>query len=167
MTCKENCNSVITFSLCTALTNKILAIIFSIIKLGIYLTYFLFLKNWYKEIHKLDAFSIFQFAYEIIILLTSVFMIIFSKYLNRKWIYWILRIHTVIITIYLFFLCFIDICIFARIKFKEFPDLYKLSEDPIFNYTDELSYSMKKYINKETKEIDISKINDDIFNTLF
>ena len=165
MSCKENFNSIITFSLCTALTNKILAIIFSIIKLGIYLICFLFLKNWYKEAHKLEAFSIFQFAYEIIILFTSVFMLIFSKYLNRKWIYRILRIHTIIITIYLFFICFIDICIFARIRYKEFPDLYKLSEDPIFNYTDtdELSYSLEKFIDKETKKINISKINDDIF----
>ena len=162
---KEICYSVITFNICNALTNKILAIILSSIKFGLYLTTFLLLKNWNKETKKLESFCIFQFVYEIIILITAIFMLIFSKYLNRKWIYRIIRVHTVIITIYLFFSCFFGMCIFASIKFKEFPDLYCLDEDPIFNYTDEISsYSLEDFIIKEEKKIDISKINYDIFN---
>ena len=165
MPCKENFISAITFSLCNALTNKILAIILSSIKFGLYLATFILLKNWNKETKKLESFCIFQFVYEIIILLTSVFMLIFSKYLNKKWIYRLLRIHTIIIIIYLFLNCFFDIGIFASIKFKKFPDLYSLDEDPIFNYTDDkLSYSLEQFINKETQKISLHLINEDIFN---
>ena len=91
-------------------------------------------------------------------------MLIFSKYLNRKWIYRFFRIHTRIITLYLFINCFIDICIFAGIKYKKFPDLYCLKEDPLFNYDDEKYYSLEKFINKNIQKIDISLINDTIFN---
>ena len=93
---------------------------------------------------------------------------IFSKYLNRKWIYRFLRIHIVIITVYLFFNFFIDVCIFAGIKYKEFPDLYSLYEDPIFNYTDDKlwksSYSLEKYIIKDTQKIDLYLINNTFYN---
>ena len=165
MNCKEILYTAISFSICGALTNKILAIILSSIRFTLYLTTFILLKTWHKETKNLESFCIFQFVYEIIILSTAILMIIFSKYLNRKWIYRIIRIHTVIITIYLFFSCFFGMCIFASIKFKEFPDLYCLDEDPIFNYTDEISsYSLEDFIIKEEKKIDISKINYDIFN---
>ena len=165
MSFQENCYSAVTFSICNALISKILAIIFSSIKFGFYLATFVILKNWNKETKKLESICIFQFVYEIIILLTTVFMIIFSKYLNRKLIYRLLRIHTVIITIYFFFNCFIDMGIFASIKFKKFPDIYSLDEDPIFNYSDtKLSFSLENFIIKDTQEIDISLINEDIFN---
>ena len=165
MSCKENCISAITFSLCNAQVNKILAIIFSSIKFGFYLATFILLKNCNKETKKLESFCIFHFDYELIILFTSVFMLIYSKYLNRKWIYRIIRIHTVIITIYLFFNCFIDICLFASIRFIQFPDLYSLDEDPIFNYTDyKVSYSLQNFIIRKTQKINISLINEDIFN---
>lgn len=165
---KERCYSIITFSICKALTNKILAIIFSSIRFVIYLTTYILLKNWQKETKILESFFIFQFVFEIIILLTSVFMLIFSKNLNRKWIYRFFRILTIIITVYLFFNFFIDVCIFAGIKYKEFPDLYCLEKDPIFNYTDdkfaESTYSLEKFINKDTQKINISLINDTLFN---
>ena len=159
MNIKEKFYNVITFSICRAQTNKILAIILSSIRFAIYLTTFILLKVWNKETKTLESFCIFQFVYEIIILSTAILMFIFSKYLNRKWIYRFLRIHIVIITIYLFFNFFIDVCIFAGIKYKEFPDLYSLYEDPIFNYTDDKlwssSYSLEKYIIKDTQKIDI------------
>ena len=165
MTCKEFCYSTITFSICNALTSKILAIIFSLIKSGLYYKTFMLLKTWYKETNKLEIFCFFQFVCENIILLTSLFMLILSKCLNRKYIYIFFKILTTIIIVYLFFSCFFDVCIYASIKFKEFPDLYKLDEDPIFNYTDNIfSFSLKKYINKETNKIDISLINDEIYN---
>ena len=164
MNLKEKCYSIITFYSCKALTNKILAIIFSFIKLGLYLAIFMFLKNWNKETKKLEFFYISKFFGEIIILFTSIFLLVFSKYLNRKCIYMFIRKFTAIIIIYLFFSCFIDMYIFASIKFKEFPDLYSLAEDPIFNYKDDiLSFSLEKFFIKGTKIIDISKIDDDIF----
>jgi len=161
---KEKFYSVISFSICGALINKILAIIFSSIRFTLYLTTFILLKTWNKETKNLESFCIFQFVYEIIILSTAILMLMFSKYLNRKWIYRFLRIHTIIIAIYLFFNCFIDMCIFAGIKYKEFPDLYSLKEDPIFNYTDTNYYYLDKYIIKNTQKIDISLINKTIFN---
>ena len=168
MNCKEIFYSAITFSLCPAQANKILAIILSSIRFGLYLTTFILLRVWNKETKVLESFCIFQFVYEIIILSTAILMFIFSKFLNGKWIYRFLRIHTVIITIYLFLNFFIDVCIFAGIKYKEFPDLYSLNEDPIFNYTDdELSnsvYSLKRFIIKDTEKINISLINDTIFS---
>ena len=167
MNCKEKLNSVITFSICGALTNKILAIILSSIRFTLYLTTFILLKTWYKETKNLESFCIFQFVYEIIILLTAILMLIFSKYLNRKWVYRSLRIHTVIITIYLFLNFFIDMCIFAGIKYKEFPDLYRFKEDPIFNYTDDNDYFLEKFIIKNTQKIDISLINETIFNITY
>jgi len=165
MTCKEFIYSAITFSICNALTNKILAIILSLIKSGLYFMTLLLLKNWYKETNKLETYCLAQFICENIILLTSVFLLILSKCLNRKNIYKFFKVHTAIIIIYLFFSCFFDVCIYAGIKYKEFPDLYRLDEDPVFNYSDDIvSYSMKKYINKETNKIDISLINDEIYN---
>lgn len=165
MTCKEFCYSTITFSICNTLTSKILAIIISLIKSGLYYKTFILLKTWYKETNKLEMFCFVQFVCENIILLTSLFMLILSKCLNRKNIYKFFKILTTIIIVYLFFSCFFDICIYAGIKFKEFPDLYQLDEDPIFNYTDNIfSFSLKKYINKETNKIDISLINDEIYN---
>ena len=168
MNIKEKFYNVITFSICRAQTNKILAIILSSIRFAIYLTTFILLKVWNKETKTLESFCIFQFVYEIIILSTAILMFIFSKYLNRKWIYRFLRIHIVIITIYLFFNFFIDVCIFAGIKYKEFPDLYSLYEDPIFNYTDDKlwssSYSLEKYIIKDTQKIDIYLINNTFYN---
>lgn len=54
---------------------------------------------------------------------------------------------------------------FASIKLKEYPDLYQLDEDPLFNYADNrILYFLQKYIKKETNTIDISKINADIFH---
>ena len=167
MNCKEILYTVISFSICGALTNKILAIIFSSIRFTLYLTTFILLKIWHKETKDLESFCIFQFVYEIIILTTAILMLIFSKYLNRKWIYRFFRIHTVIITVYLFINCFIDICIFAGIKYKEFPDLYSLKEDPIFNYTDSNSYFLEKFIDKNTQKIDISLINNTISNITY
>ena len=168
MNCKEKFYNAITFSICRAQTNKILAIILSSIRFAIYLTTFILLKVWNKETKGLESFCIFQFVYEIIILSTAILMFIFSKYLNRKWIYRFLRIHIVIITVYLFFNFFIDVCIFAGIKYKEFPDLYSLYEDPIFNYTDDKlwksSYSLEKYIIKDTQKIDLYLINNTFYN---
>ena len=160
--------NLITFSFCNALINKILAIIFSSIKIGFYLAIILFLKNWDRNTTKLESFCIFQIIFEFIILFTCIFMIIFSKYLNKKLLYILIRILTIIITVYLFFNFFIDICIFATIKFKEFPDLYRLDEDPIFFYSDKklpyFSDELKKFINKDTNKISVSKINNEIFN---
>ena len=167
MNIKEKCHNLITFSICKAQTNKILAIILSSVRFALYLTTFILLKIWNKETKSLESLCIFQFVYEIIILSTAILMLIFSKYLNRKWIYRFLRIHIVIITIYLFLNFFFDVCIFAGIKYKEFPDLYSLYEDPIFNYTDRIYYSsnnFEKYINKDTQKIKLDLINDTIFN---
>ena len=56
-------------------------------------------------------------------------------------------------------------CIYTGIKYIEFPDLYRSDEDPVFNYSDDIvSYSMKKYINKEENKIDKSLINDEIYS---
>ena len=140
MNCKEILYTAISFSICGALTNKILAIILSSIRFTLYLTTFILLKTWHKETKNLESFCIFQFVYEIIILLTAILMLIFSKYLNRKWVYRSLRIHTVIITIYLFLNFFIDICIFDIIIFKYFLDLYIFKEYIIFNYIYDNNY---------------------------
>jgi hypothetical protein len=58
-------------------------------------------------------------------------------------------------------------CIFAGIKYKEFPDLYRFKEDPIFNYTDDNDYFLEKFIIKNTQKIDISLINETIFNITY
>ena len=92
--------NLITFSVCNALINKILAIIFSSIKIGFYLAIVLFLKNWDRNTTKLESYCIFQIIFEFIILFTCIFMIIFSKYLNRKYLYILIRILTIIITVY-------------------------------------------------------------------
>lgn len=112
MNCKEFCYSAVTFSICNALVNKILAIIFSLIKSGLYFMTFVLLRNWYKETNKLESFCFFQFVCENIILVTSFFILILSKYLNRKCIYIFLNILTAIIIVYLFFSCFFDICMY-------------------------------------------------------
>lgn len=92
-------------------------------------------------------------------------MLIFSRYLNRKVIYRLFVFFTIIITVYLFLGLFIDICMFAGIKYKEFPDLFQLNTDPLLNYTDDISaISLKNFININTNKIDISLINDEIFN---
>jgi hypothetical protein len=65
---------------------------------------------------------------------------------------------------YLFINCFIDVCILAGIKYKEFPDLYRLDEDPIFNYTEGKYFSLEKFFNKQTEKIDISLINGTFYN---
>ena len=168
MNCKEILYSAITFSLCSSLINKILAIVFSFIKLGLYLKIFLFLKNGKKETKKFESLIIFQFTFEIFMIFTSAFMIIFSKYLNRKHLYRLFRAFTIIISIYLFFGCFIGICNFAYIKFITFPDLFSLDEDPIFKYSDDNSrYSLEYFISKKTNTINISLINNDIFDYTF
>lgn len=98
-------------------------------------------------------------------------MLIFSKILNRKWIYRIVRFHTVIITIYLSLNFFFDVSIFAGIKYNEFPDLYSLKEDPLFNYSDkklsDVNTSLKRYFFKDTEIFDLSLINYTIFNTTY
>lgn len=157
--------SAITFNIVNAFISKIIAIILSSIRFSLYLSTFIFLKNWDKETEKIEKFCVFQFIWEIFILLISVFILIFSRYLNRKVIYHLFLIITTIITIYLFFSLFIDICMVAEIKYKEFPDLFQLNTDPLLNYTDDISsISLKNFINKNTNKIDISLINDEIFN---
>ncbi len=134
-------------------------------KSGVYSITFISLKTWYKESNKLEIYGFVHFICENIILLTSAFMLILSKCLNRKNIYIFFKVLTSIIIVYLFLRCFFDVCTYAGIKFKEFPDLYKLDEDPIFNYTDDIvSYSLEKCINKKINKIDISLINDEIYS---
>lgn len=168
MSFKESFYSIITFSICNSLTNKILAIIFSLIKLLLRIQILYYLKNSSKIINKLEIIYKVQCSLEIFISFTSLFMLIFSKYMNRIHIYKLFKFLCNIIIFYLFFAWFIDICNYASIKFIEFPDFYQLNEDPIFNYTDEKlinsKYSLEKYFIKNTKQINTSKINNDIFN---
>ena len=165
MACKEFCYSAITFSICNALINKILAIIISLVKSGLYFMIFMLLKTSYKETNKIEIYCFVQFICENIILLTSAFMLILSKCLNRKNVYIFFKVLTAFIILYLFLSCFFDVCIYAGIKYKEFPDLYKFDEDPIFNFTDDiLSFSLEKFINKKTNKIDIYLINDEIYS---
>ena len=52
----EFVRNLITFSVWNALINKILAIIFSSIKIGFYLAIILFLKNWDRDTTKLESY---------------------------------------------------------------------------------------------------------------
>ena len=157
---KDYFNTLINFSICNALTNKILSIIFSLTKFGLYLTGFLIFKNWNEENKTLKSITIFQFVFEIIPLLTSIFMIIFSRYLNRKSLYLIFRILTIIIIIYIFISSIMNICLFINIKFKQFPDLYALDKDLIYDSSEKELNPLKGFL--EGNKVNISELN--IFN---
>ena len=163
MKCMESLFSALTFSFCNAFTNKLLAIIFSCIKFGLYLTIYKLLQKWEQDTKKLEAFCIFQFSFEILILITSILMLIFSRYLNINYIFYCFRTLTIIITVYLFFGLFNDIYMLASIKFKAFPDMFRLDDDPLFDYYEGTFYSLNDFINKETNKINSSSINDEIF----
>ena len=163
MNCKEFIYTAITFGFCNSFINKIIAIAFSLIKLGLYLRIYFYLKNWNKETEDLKSLLIFQLCFEGFIIINSSLMIIFSKYLNRKHLYRIFRAFTIIIVLYLFFNILIDICSYAHIKYLQFPDLFCLNEDPIFNYTEDTYYSLNNFLIKNTKKINISLLNKDIF----
>jgi hypothetical protein len=120
MTCKEFSYSTITFSICNALTSKILAIIISLIKSGLYYKTFMLLKAWYKETNKLEMFCFVQFVCENIILLTSLLMLILSKCLNRKNIYIFFKILTNIIIVYLFLVAFLMYAYMLVLNLKNF-----------------------------------------------
>ena len=143
---KDYFNALINFSICNALTNKILAIIFSLTKFSFYLTAFLIFKNWNEENKTLKSITIFQVVFEFIPLLTSIFMIIFSTYLNRKSPYLIFRILTLIIIIYIFISSIINICLFINIKFKEFPNLYAIDKYLINDSSKEELNSLKDFV---------------------
>ena len=163
---KEYLHSAVTFSICSSIVNKILSLIFSLIQFGLYFLAFLLLRNSDKKIDKLEIFYLVQLSFQIFLFLTSILMIILSKCLNRIFLYRLFRFITIFIPMYLFFNLFFDICNLVSLKYLNFPDLYCLNEDPIFDYKDEIlgSYSLEKYFKKNTKIIDISKINQDIFN---
>ena len=157
---KDYFNTLINFSICNALTNKILSIIFSLTKFGLYLAGFLIFKNWNEENKTLKSITIFQFVFEIIPLLTSIFMIIFSRYLNRKSLYLIFRILTIIIIIYIFISSIMNICLFITIKFKQFPDLYALDKDLIYDSSEKELNPLKGFL--KGNKVNISELN--IFN---
>ena len=163
MNWKEFIYTAITFGFCNSFINKIIAIAFSLIKLGLYLRIYFYLKNWNKETEDLKSLLIFQLCFEGFIIINSSLMIIFSKYLNRKHLYRIFRAFTIIIVLFLFFNILIDICSYAHIKYLQFPDLFRLNEDPIFNYTEDTYYSLNNFLIKNTKKINISLLNKDIF----
>ena len=163
---KEYLHSAVTFSICNSLANKILALIFSLIQFGLYFMAFLLIRNSDKKIDKLETFYLIQISFQILLFLTSMFMLLLSKCLNRMFLYRIFRFITILIPMYLFFNLFFDICNFVSLKYLNFPNLYRVNEDPLFDYKDENleKYSLEKYFTKNTNIIDISKINQDIFS---